>query len=309
VSGVFQLTRGIVNDRVISMKRWLVLSLLTPKDLIEPISNFLTEQGAAGIEEVEESLEQERLKAYFLQNGSAQKILCSLRQYLKSMHEMNPKIPLIEIETSSIPDQDWGENWKRFFKPIRVGSRFIIKPPWTKIRLKRDEIPLEFNPGMAFGTGTHATTQLCIALLEKGLKRRGLSVLDIGTGSGILAIAAAKLGASEVWGIDIDRTAVEIAKENVRLNSVSDKVKILRSRIGAIRKTFNLIVANIDYKSLRRARTSMLHHLKKSGFLILSGILLQEEERLRQHYIRTGKLRWTETRRDKEWVCLVFKKR
>ncbi|MBM4278213.1 MAG: 50S ribosomal protein L11 methyltransferase [Deltaproteobacteria bacterium] len=290
------------------MKRWLALSLLIPKELAEPISNFLMEQGATGIEEVEEDLERERLKAYFLQDGGEQRALRSLRRHLKSLQEINLKLPHSKIETASIPDQDWGENWKRFFKPLRVGSRFVVKPPWARIRLIKDEIPIEINPGMAFGTGTHATTRLCMEALEKRLKK-GFSVLDVGTGSGILSIAAAQLGSGEVLGIDIDQLAVEIAKENVSRNQVSDRVRIKKGSIGDIRKRFDLVVANLDFRSLRKIRMALVRHIKRQGFLILSGVLDTEEERLRQHYIETKLLQWVETDPEGEWVCLTFRKR
>jgi len=210
------------------------------------------------------------------------------------------------VEISFISEQDWGENWKRFFKPVRIGSRFIVKPPWSRIRLKKGEIAIEINPGMAFGTGTHATTQLCLEALEKRLKKKGLTVLDVGTGSGILSIAAARLGAAEVWGIDLDAVAVEIAKENVIENGISQQVKIRKARIGEIRKRFDLVVSNIDFRGLRRTRRTMLSHLKKHGFLILSGILDKEEERLHQYYVATGELQWVETAQQGEWVCLTF---
>ncbi len=291
------------------MKRWLALSLLIPKVLAEPISNFLMEQGATGIEEVEEDFERERLKAYFLQDGGEQRALRSLRRYLKSLQEINSKLPYIETETASVPEQDWGENWKRFFKPLRVGSRFVVKPPWARIRLKRGEIPIEITPGMAFGTGTHATTKLCMEALEKRLKKRGLSVLDVGTGSGILSIAAAQLGAGEVLGIDIDQLAVEIARENVSRNQVSDTVRIRKGGIGDIRKRFDLVVANLDFRSLKKMRMALIRHIKRHGFLILSGVLETEEERLRQQYIQTGDLQWIEAIQEGEWVCLIFRKK
>ena len=291
------------------MKRWLALSLLIPKEFAEPISNFLMEQGATGIEEVEEDFERERLKAYFLQDGGEQKVVRSLRRYLKSLQEINPKLPHIETETASIPEQDWGENWKRFFKPLRVGSRFVVKPPWARIRLKRGEIPIEMTPGMAFGTGTHATTKLCMESLEKRLKKRGLSVLDVGTGSGILSIAAGRLGAGEVLGIDIDQLAVEIARENVSRNQVSDTVRIKKGRIGDIRKRFDLVVANLDFRSLKKMRMALIRHIKRQGFLILSGVLETEEERLRQSYMETGFLQWVDVAQAGEWVCLIFRKK
>ena len=291
------------------MKRWLAISLLIPKGLGEAVSNFLIEQGTTGIEEVGEDIRWEKLKAYFPQDGREKRVLRNLHRYLQSLRHIAPEISHTQIETVSIPEQDWSENWKRFFKPVQVTSRLVVKPPWSKIRLKKNQIPINIHPGMAFGTGTHATTKLCIKALERGLRRKGISVLDVGTGSGILSIAAARLKASEVWGLDIDGTATENARENVRLNSVSQIVKIRKGRIGDIHKKFDVVVANIDFKNLKRMRWPLLRHLKSQGLLILSGILEGEGERFRQHYLETGYFQWAKVTHEEEWVCIILKKK
>lgn len=276
--------------------------------MAEPVSNFLMEKGATGIEEVDGDSQSERLKAYFRKEGGEPKVLRSLLRYLYSLREINPKLPSIKIETASIPEQDWGESWKRFFKPLRVGSRFLVKPPWSKTRLKKSDLLIEINPGMAFGTGTHSTTRLCMVAMEKRFGKRGLSVLDVGTGSGILAIAAVRLGAAEVWANDIDRTAIEMARENVRRNGVSDRIRIRQGGVGNIRKRFDLVMANLDFKSLIRMRMALIRHLKEKGALILSGVLQTEEDRLRHCYLETNLLKWIETKQEGEWVCLTFRK-
>ena len=291
------------------MKRWLVIELFIAKGFGEAVSNFLIEQGAKGIEELDGDLKWGRLRTYFPQDGKEKRVLHALHRYLKSLKKISPEIPRAQIKTASLPEQDWGENWKRFFKPVQVTSRFVVKPPWSKIRLKRGQISIDITPGMAFGTGTHATTILCIKALEERLQKRGLSVLDVGTGSGILSIIAAKLGAREVWGVDIDGVAVENARENVEKNHVSDIVKIRKGSIGNLQKKFDVVVANIDLKSLRRVRRPLLSHLKNQGFLILSGILEGEKDRLGQHFIETGLLQWEEDSQEGEWVCLTFKKK
>jgi ribosomal protein L11 methyltransferase len=291
------------------MKRWLAVFLVVPTGLGEAVSNFLMEQGATGIEEIDEDLKWERLKAYFLKDRKEKSVLRALHRYLKSLQTIAPEASSIQIETITIPEQDWGENWKRFFKPVQVGSRFVVKPPWSKTRLRKGQIPIEITPGMAFGTGTHATTKLCIQALEARLRRRGLSVLDVGTGSGILSIAAAKLGAGEVLGLDIDGVAVGAARENVRQNRVSDIVKIRKMRIGSIRRKLDIVVANIDCKSLKRMRIPLLRRLKAQGFLILSGILEGERDLFRQHYLKTGLFQWAKTAQEEGWVCLTLKKK
>ncbi len=291
------------------MKRWLVLDLLIPKQLGEAVSNFLIEQGAAGIEEIEGGLKWERLRTYFPQDGKETGVLFALRRYLKSLEKIAPEIPRAKIKTASLPEQDWGENWKRFFKPVQVTPRFVVKPPWSKVRLKKGLSAIDIIPGMAFGTGTHATTLLSIQALEETIKKKGLCVLDVGTGSGILSILAAKLGAKEVWGIDVDGVAVENAGENVAKNRVSAIVKIRKGSLGDLQKRFDVVVANIDLKSLRRMRKPLLNHLKKGGSLILSGILEQQKERIRCHYLETGLLRPINVTQQGEWVCLTFKKK
>jgi ribosomal protein L11 methyltransferase len=297
------------NDRYRPMKQWLVVSLLVPKDFVEAISNFLIEQGARGIEEVDEDLRGKRLKTYFLKNGREKRVLQALRRYLKSLQTIDPEISRTQIETTILPEQDWGENWKRFFRPVQVTSRFVVKPPWSYRRVKKGQISIDITPGMAFGTGTHATTKLCIRALEERLKKKRLLVLDVGTGSGILSIAAARLGAAEVLGLDNDGVAVEMARENVMQNRVSDIVKIRKGSIGDARNRFDVVVANIDLKRLRRMRKPLLHHLKNKGFLILSGILEGEKERIHRYYRETGLLKWAKATQEGEWVCFTFKKK
>ncbi|MBP1698256.1 MAG: ribosomal protein methyltransferase [Deltaproteobacteria bacterium] len=291
------------------MKRWLVVELSIPIEFGEAVSNFLIEQGAAGIEELEGDLKWERLRTYFPQDGKETGVLYALRRYLKSLEKITPEIPRARIKTASLPEQDWSENWKRFFKPVQVTPRLVVKPPWSKVRLKKGQSAIDIIPGMAFGTGTHATTLLSIQALEETIKKRGLCVLDVGTGSGILSIVAAKLGAEEVWGVDIDGVAVENARENVEKNRVSDIVRTRKGSMGDLRRKFDVVVANIDLKSLRRMRKPLLNHLKKGGFLILSGILEQDRERIRRHYLETGLLRRIKVTQQQEWVCLTFKKK
>ncbi len=290
------------------MRRWLVVELLIAKEIGEAVSNFLVEQGATGIEELDGDPRRERLRAYFRQDKRKKRILSALGRYLKSLDTLFPENPRAQIATASLPEQNWGESWKRFFKPVQVTPQFLIKPPWFRVRLKKGQISIDITPGMAFGTGTHATTILCIQALEERLKKKGQSVLDVGTGSGILSIIAARLGAKDVLGIDIDGVAVENARENVEKNQVSDIVKIRKTSIGSLRRKFDVIVANIDLKSLRRVRRPLVGRLKNHGFLILSGILEQEKENIRLHYIEAGLLRWIKTTQEGEWVCLTFQR-
>ena len=288
------------------MKEWLAVDLIVPKEIGEPVSNFLMEQGATGIEETERPGEIE-LRVYFPGRDGERKVTAGIRRYLKSLERILSRKISFRLETLPIPEEDWGADWKKYFHPLRIGSTFVIYPPWERARLKKGQIPIEINPGMAFGTGTHATTQLCIRALESRLKK-GRSVLDVGTGSGILAVAAAKLGALEVWAVDIDEVAIEGARETVEKNGAANRVQIRKGGIGKIRQRFDVVVANIDFKSLKRLRAALLRRLNEEGLLILSGILREQEERIRRRYLESGGLRLLRTDREEEWACLTFKK-
>ena len=290
------------------MKKWLSLSLLSPRGSEEGISNFLLEHGAIGLEELEEGAGGKRLKAYFEQDGNEKILLGAFQQYLRSLQKMDPEVAHTRIEVASVPDQDWSENWKRFFKPLRVTPTITVKPPWATLPRRGRKIVIEIQPGMAFGTGTHASTRLCLQALEEILKRNH-SVLDVGTGSGILAIGAAKLGAREVLGVDVDPVAVASARENVDRNGVSETVRIRKGNLGKVPRPFDVVVANIDFKSLRRLRWPLLRHVRRGGTLILSGLLEREGIRVRKLYLETGLLRGGTLYTEDEWVCLVFTKK
>ncbi|MGB9628389.1 MAG: 50S ribosomal protein L11 methyltransferase [Thermodesulfobacteriota bacterium] len=292
---------------MIERKRWLSVTLWIPKEFTEGISNLLFEQGASGIEELEEDLNWKRIRSYLPQDGSEKKVLRSLRGYFKSLQNLHPELPQIKMDVLSIPEEDWGESWKRFFKPVHVPPRFLIKPPWSKVQPQDGQIALSIHPKMAFGTGTHPTTKLCLQALEKAIKKKTLSVLDVGTGSGILSIAAAKLGAKKVLGLDIDRVAINNARENVKENRVSDVVQLRLGRIGRVQGRYDVIVANIDFKNLVRMKKTILKHLKRSGILILSGLLNGERDRILEHYWKTGHFNWNKSLQEGEWVCLIFK--
>jgi ribosomal protein L11 methyltransferase len=291
------------------MKRWLEIDLWISAGFEEAISNFLMEQGATGVEETDDELEGKRLRTYFPRKGKDKRVLNALNRYLRSLQRLYPSGFRYRIENLTLPDKDWGESWKKFFKPVRVTPRIVVKPPWRSIRLKRNQVPIEITPGLAFGTGTHATTQLCIRTLEKRLRVKGLSVLDVGTGSGILAIIAAKLEASEVWGVDTDDLSVDIAGKNVERNNVSHLVRVRLGTVGDVRRTFDVVVANIDLRILKRMRWPLLSRVKPGGYLVLSGLLAEEEKALRKRYLDTGQFQFKETERQGEWACLTLRRK
>ena len=197
-------------------------------------------------------------------------------------------------------------NGRKNYKPFRIGSHLVVKPTWEKYVSQPGDLVIELDPGMAFGTGTHETTNMCMQLLERCLKP-GLRVMDVGTGSGILAIAAAKLGAQNVLAIDIDPDAVKVAKENVELNHVTKQVRVV---VGDLCKSeampCEVAVANIVADAICMLAGPMTRHLVKGGLLICSGIIREREADVQKAAKEAG-YRQVDRIEKGEWVALCLK--
>lgn len=207
-----------------------------------------------------------------------------------------------------INSEDWANNWKAYFKPMRIGTRLVIKPTWELFDPLPGDRIIEIDPGMAFGTGTHQTTRLCLEAIERiydSSQTRSLSILDVGTGSGVLAIGAALLGAGQVTGIDIDPEAILVAHQNAELNRVADLVTFSTTPLAALTGRFDLVVANILAEDLVRMRADLTSHLSTGGILILSGILTEREQFVVSGFQDTG-LTFQSTRYDGEWCSIEF---
>ncbi|HBV88128.1 MAG TPA: 50S ribosomal protein L11 methyltransferase [Desulfosporosinus sp.] len=179
---------------------------------------------------------------------------------------------LIQSKGLSLKEEDWETAWKAYFKPIHIGKHFLIKPTWEQAELRPGDIVLELDPGMAFGTGTHPTTTLCLRTLEDIIKP-GQTVFDLGTGSGILAIAAAKLGA-KVEAVDLDSVAIKVAQENVTLNKVDDQVRVLRGDLGTVLQgQADVVIANIIADVILILLADLKRILHKDGEFLASGII------------------------------------
>lgn len=206
--------------------------------------------------------------------------LKNLEEHIQELKRQDFGIDLgtLTMELKDVADEDWAENWKKYYKPFRIGSHLVVKPTWETCELKDGDILVELDPGMAFGTGTHETTHMCMELLEKHL-HSGMRVMDVGTGSGILAIAAAKLGAKSVLAIDIDPDAVKVATENVALNHAEQVVRVV---CGDLMKgetmSCELAVANIVADAICMLAEPLTRHLARGGLLICSGIIREREQ-------------------------------
>ena len=209
------------------------------------------------------------------------------------------------LKTRKVRDEDWSTAWRAYYKPVRVGSRLVIKPSWEEWPAAGGDLVVEMDPGMAFGCGTHATTALCLELMEKYL-HTGDVVIDVGAGSGILAVSAAMLGAAEVLATDIDATACRVATDNVRLNRVEDRVRVVRGNLleQAGNKKAHLIVANIIADVIVVLTPDVRQLLLPGGIFIASGIIRERLDRVKSAFKENG-LALREQRTEGHWVALV----
>ena len=206
----------------------------------------------------------------------------------------------------SLDEEDWAESWKAFFWPEKISSRIVVKPTWRDYQPAADELVLEIDPGMAFGTGTHPTTALCLQLLETYLRPQD-KLLDVGTGSGILLVAASLLGATMVHGIDNDPVAVTVANQNLQLNGVPEDTSRawVGDLVGRVDFQYSLVVANILTEVITNLLPTIPDVLIPGGRFICSGILRSQQDQIVQTAEPLG-FKMIEARGQEEWVALVF---
>lgn len=207
-----------------------------------------------------------------------------------------------------VDDEDWSTSWKKYYKPIKLTDRIVIKPTWEEYDAQPKDIIVEMDPGMAFGTGTHETTQMCSILLDKYMRDES-EVLDIGCGTGILSIIAAKLGAKRVQAIDIDEVAVKVAKENITINEQNSKIIAFRGVLSDIKQDenkYDVIVANIIANVIIDLSSVIPYYLKMDSLFITSGIIKERKQEVLDACIKSG-MSCIETLEMGEWVAMVFK--
>lgn len=214
-----------------------------------------------------------------------------------------------EISLSGMKEEDWANSWKKYFKPVRIGKRLVVVPTWETYEPSPEDVILELDPGMAFGTGTHETTRLCAMLIEDHMKP-GARVLDVGTGSGILAIAAAKLGAESVSAYDIDPVAVRVARENCNANHCSNVMCGVSDLLAGVKKPengFDFVCANIVADIIVRMSGDIAKYMREGALLAVSGIIDTQADRVRSA-LEAGGLTHVKTSAENDWNAMLFTK-
>lgn len=284
-----------------SVHLWYALDVEIEAAAREAVEYALMEAGALGTETNDAADKLVRVTGYFDHTPNRESVRTDLADALR-VYDL-PSSSVREMNIREVVDEDWLGEWKKSWQPVEVGQRFIIAPPWAEIPDEPERIVVRIEPGMAFGTGTHETTRLCLALIEKYFG--GESFLDVGTGTGILAIAAAKLFPdAHIEACDTDAGAVAIARENASLNGVAEKITFRVGTIEEATASADVVCANLTADVIAPMLPSLLS--VTCGRLILSGILDTQIDLLRNALCELGVDDVIEIARDGEWIALVL---
>lgn len=313
-------------------KAWQKVSITADSRMTDAVAAFLSDLTGSGLEisAVENGqvpagrvFPTEKITGYIAteagesdQQAGQQKIE-GLREFMVRLSQVFPDYSVPLLHTETIIEEDWGKKWKSFFTSFHITPTLVIKPSWEEMEEHGNweggqKYVIEMDPGLAFGTGHHASTQLALLLLETLFQQHHYKiekVLDVGTGSGILAMACGLFGAREILAVDNDPDAVETAKQNIARNHLEDKVTASGQATASLAAGFDIVVANITHDTLAALAATLARLVMQNGFLVLSGILKgEQEDSMREIYTRLGLKLIKNLARD-EWAALLFQKK
>lgn len=311
---------------------WTQVKVYTTTPAIEIVSGYLISHGLKGLmiedsndfcdfledttihwDYIDEDLMkmkdcQTAIVFYIPDNMQGMEMLKAIKNGINSLREQTPDIDFgsLEFESDSIKEEDWETAWKKYYHPVKIGKHIVVCPCWEDCELDENDIVVKLDPGMAFGTGTHETTRLCMQFLEQYISS-DTTMLDVGTGSGILAITALLLGTKSALGVDIDELSVKIAKENAALNGVEDKIDLVWGDLTEkVSGTFDVICANIVADVIIRLCDTVTQFMHKDTVLIVSGII---EDRCNDVFtaLDNAGLKIVDKNQENDWVSVVVK--
>ncbi|WGG44283.1 50S ribosomal protein L11 methyltransferase [Rossellomorea sp. DA94] len=310
--------------------KWSEISILTTNEAIEPISNILHESGASGvvIEDPAELVKEREdmfgeiyqlnpddyptdgvmVKAYLPVNSFLGETVDEIKQGITNLVTYDIDIGENKVEISEVNEEEWATAWKKYYHPVKISDKFTIVPTWEEYTpVHSDELIIELDPGMAFGTGTHPTTVMCIQALERIVKEHD-SVIDVGTGSGVLSIASALLAADQVRAYDLDEVAVRSARLNVKLNKVQETVSVdANNLLNGVTGQADVIVANILAEIILRFTEDAYELVRPGGYFITSGIIQPKKQEVRDSLEAAG-FKIEEIMVMEDWVAIIAQK-
>ena len=281
------------------MQDWLEVAVIVVREAAETVAAQMIELGSNGV--VEEPLDASpthvRLKGYFADTGAGREALAALRSRCHA-----------DVTVATLPDQDWNSTWKSFFTPLRVSRRVVVRPSWCEYQPTPQDVVLTLDPGMAFGTGTHPSTRMCLEVVDELLAAAAspadAQLLDVGTGTGILSIAALLLGAGRALALDNDPQALAGARVNGTANQVMDRLVVTDEPLHAVAGRFDIVVANILAHVLIGMCPDLLARMAPGGRLLLSGIVPEQAAAVIDAFVPP--LQLVRRIEDDEWVALLL---
>lgn len=309
--------------------KWAEITIKTTTEAVEAITNILYEQNVGGVsiedpkdfkfqkkneydwDFVEEEIFNSGydgviIKTYITEERDVTEDVNLIKEKIQGLKEFGIDIGDAIVELSQVDEEDWANEWKNYYKPTKIGKNVVVKPTWEEYEEQSGDLIIELDPGMAFGTGTHETTTMCIQQLENYVKKDS-KVFDIGCGSGILSIAAAKLGAKEVVAVDLDEVAVKVSRENIELNNVEDKVVALHGNLTeVIKDKADIVVANIIADIIKILAKDVANFMKEDAVFISSGIIHAKVDEVKESLIENG-FEIVEVQTLGEWNAIVSK--
>lgn len=310
--------------------KWTELSILTTNEAVEAVSNILHEAGASGVViEDSKELTKERIDQFgeiyalnpddFPKNGVVVKAYLSATSFLAETIEeiklaianlVNFDINIGEnvVTLCEVDEEDWATAWKQYYHPVKISERFTIVPTWEEYTpVSTDELIIELDPGMAFGTGTHPTTVMCLQALENVVSKND-AVIDVGTGSGVLSIGAAMLGAKQVHALDLDEVAVAAARENVELNKVDGIVQVFHGNLlDTVKEPADVVVANILAEIIVTFTDDAYSIVKPGGVYVTSGIIGAKKDDVKEALEKSG-FTIEEVLMMEDWVAIIARR-
>lgn len=283
---------------------WLEISIDIDPVAHEAVSAFLIDLGCDGT--VSESFHEHTQKAYLPFRKDPGEVRSIIDLFLHNLKDIFPEVKSFNLKIDRIENQDWSITWRRFFRPDRITQRLMVIPAWEPVPSSLTSHILRIDPGPAFGTGQHSTTRMCLQAMEKACFRDPWTMLDIGTGSGILAIYGAKIGARRVVAIDIDPEAIRWAERNIDLNDLPIEIELSSRPVADWRESFSLITANLILGAILELCPCFPPVLTSEGWLILSGILRDQVKEVIDRLSEYG-LAVEQVLFHQEWACLIVR--